>query len=88
MLLYKKLLLMTFGTTYVHWQRARTFVFTSAATTSWRYCDCSLDGSLNEQCRPVLATMASDIKNYRSVLGIKGGGEELNEHYALLCMVG
>jgi len=37
---------------------------------------------------PVLATMASDIKNYGSVLGIKAGSEVLNEHYALNVYVG
>jgi hypothetical protein len=42
-----------------------------------------LDGGLNELCRLVLDTVASDIKNYGSVLGIKAGSEELNEHYAL-----
>jgi hypothetical protein len=41
-----------------------------------------LDGSLNELCKPVLATMASDKKNYGSTLGIKAGSEEMNEHYA------
>jgi len=38
---------------------------------------------LNELSRPVLATMASDIQNCGSVLGIKAGIKELNEHYAL-----
>ena len=62
---------------------SKAVVFTSAATTSWHNCNCSLDGSLSELCRPVLATMAIDIKNYGSVLGIKAGIEELNEHYVL-----
>jgi hypothetical protein len=62
---------------------SKEFCLSSAATTSWRYCNCLLDSSLNELCRPVLATMASDIKNYGSVLGIKAGSEELNEHCAL-----
>lgn len=62
---------------------SKDFFFTSAATTSRCYCNCSLDGSLNELCGPVLATMASDIKNYGSAVGMKAGSEELNEHYAL-----